>query len=115
MVGDAVTAGAVTGWRYFVLANIVQDALTGESPTMAERNVSGVARRPEPGDRTARILHMVRRGASEADVSLLPDEVTVSADANAVTVRVRHVYPVFEHRAHRIEIPITIERSLALP
>jgi hypothetical protein len=104
----------VAGWRYFVLSNIVQDALLGESPTAAERSFPGAARGSE-GDRAARVLHVVLRGASEADVPLLPDEVIVSADGNVVTVRVRHVYPVFEYRAQRLEIPISFERSLAYP
>jgi hypothetical protein len=108
MVGYAVTTGAVTGWRYFVLSNIVEDALLGELRTTGDRSAP---RQAEP----ERIRHVVLRGASAADVPLIPDEVSVSADGNVVTVRVRHVYPVLEYGAQRVAIPIVIERSRALP
>jgi hypothetical protein len=115
MAGYVVTAGAVSAWRYFVLTNIVADALAAELPTALERNVPGVARTADPAERMARIRHMVLQGASAADVPLIPDDVTVSADGNVVTVLVRHVYPVFEYQARRITIPITVERSQVFP
>ncbi len=115
MAGYVMTAGTVSAWRYFVLTNIVEDALHGELPTNIQRNMSATGRPADPEERIARIRHMVLRGADAADVPLIPDEVTVSADGNVVTVRVRHVYPVFEYQARRITIPISIERSLAYP
>ncbi len=115
MAGYVVSAGAGSAWRYFVLTNIVEDALHGELPTSLQRNMPGPARPADPEDRLARIRNIVLRGADAADLPLIPDEVTVSADGNVVTVRVRHVYPVFEYRTRRIAIPITIERSLAFP
>jgi len=115
VAGYVVTAGAVSAWRYFVLTNIVADALQWELPTNVQRNLSGTARSADPEERIARIRQMVLRGADAADVPLIPDEVTVSADGNVVTVRVRHVYTVFEYQTRRITIPISIERSLAYP
>ncbi len=115
VAGYIVTAGAVSAWRYFVLTNIVDDALHGELPTNIQRNMSGTARPADPEERIARIRHMVLRGADAADVPLVADEVSVSADGNVVTVRVRHVYPVVEYQGRRITIPISIERSLAYP
>jgi hypothetical protein len=98
IVGYAVVAGAGMGWRYMVLTSAVGDALTEE-------------RRFGPGDRAARVRQSVLRGASDAGLSLDPEEVTVVADGNVVTVQVRHVYTVVEYQARRLDIPITVEQS----
>jgi len=102
VAGYAVAAGAVSAWRYVVIMNIVDEALDED-------------RKQPPSDRAARIHQAVMRGASQADLPLVPDEVSVSEDGNVVTVRVRHVYPVVEYQARRLEIPISVERSLAFP
>jgi hypothetical protein len=102
LAGYAVMAGAVSAWRYVVLINVVDEAF-------AENGKVGA------GDRVARIRDAVLRGASQADVPLLPDEVSVSEDGNVVTVRIRHLYSVVEYQARRLEIPISIERALAFP
>lgn len=115
VAGYVVTVCAVSAWRHFVLTNIVNDALHGELPTSLQRNMPGAARPADPEDRLTRIRNIVLRGADAADVPLIPDEVTVSTDGNVVTVRILHVYTVFEYQTRRITIPISIERSLAFP
>jgi hypothetical protein len=95
-----VTAGAVSAWRYVVLMNVIDEALDED-------------RKQPPSDRAARIRQAVLRGASQADLPLVPEEVDVSEDGNVVTVRIRHVYRVVEYQSRRLEIPISVERSLA--
>ena len=99
IAGYAVTAGAVSAWRYVVLMNVVDEAFDDD-------------RKQPASGRAARIRQAVLRGASQADVPLVPDELDVSEDGNVVTVRIRHVYPVVEYQARRLEIPISVERSL---
>ena len=95
-----MTAGAVSAWRYVVLMNVIDEALDED-------------RKQPPSDRVVRIRQAVLRGASQADLPLVPEELDVSEDGNVVTVRVRHVYRVVEYQSRRLEIPINVERSLA--
>lgn len=99
LAGYVVFAGAASAWRWMVLTNIVADALNED-------------RKLPPEDRVTRIRQAVLRGASEADLPLTPEEVNVSADGSVVTVRVRHVYRAFEYAQQRVDIPISVDRSL---
>jgi hypothetical protein len=111
----ALYAGGVVAWRYFLLSSLAEDALHRELPTLTERQVPGLAPQVEPGARLARVRDRVLQGAAQAEVPLSADEVAVSADGNVLTVRVRCEYAVLRYEPHRLAIPISVERSLAVP
>ena len=94
-----VFAAGASAWRWMVLTNVVADALNED-------------RKNTPEERVTRIGEAVLRGAREADLPLTPEEVSVSADGSVVTVRVRHVYRAFEYGQQRVDIPISVDRSL---
>ena len=118
-MGYALFAGVVSGWRYFVLSNIVEDALVRELPTLTEQRTEqlmpGLSRRVEPEERLARVRDVVVRAAALADVPLAADEVTVATEGNRFIVRIRHEYPVLNYQAQKLAIPVMLERSVTLP
>jgi hypothetical protein len=111
----ALYAGGMAVWRYFLLSNIVEEALNRELPTLTERQLSGVGIKAEPGDRMARVHEAVLKAAGLADVPLSAEEVAVSADSNVLTVRIRHAYSALPSRIPQPAIHLTVERSLAIP
>ena len=115
ILGYVGYAGAIGAWRYFVLSNLVHDALRAELPSLTERAISGTTRRMSPDDRVARVQRVVLRAAVDADVPLTPEELTVSERDNVLTVRIRHIYPAFEYHTQKLLVPITVERSLMVP
>ena len=71
ILGYVGYAGAIGVWRYFVLSNLVHDALRAELPSLTERTISGAARHTGRDDRGAYDLALLDPPYDDTEVLAL--------------------------------------------
>src|SRR5262245_21928656 len=95
----AVYSGGMAAWYYLELSKVVRDAVPREMLRQGE------------SDRSRTVRAAVVKAATQAGITLYPDDIAVSEEAGSLWVRVTSGYPVAKIAEREFAIPISTAQA----